>query len=125
MKDELLLKISLTTSILGILILFIFMQFSEVEYMSVKNFSDISKEKNIINDVYIVGLVDTINENNKTLLIDLVEYRQIKQKAVFFKENSSIIGIHDGDIIEISGNWYNGKLVLNTIDKIQTNNTFT
>ncbi len=125
MEDDTLLKISLLTSIVGIFSLFLFLQLEEVEYMSVKNFADMSSQEDAMNDVYIIGIVENINENNKTLLIDLVEYQKIKQKAILFKEDSKLIGINDGDIVEINGNWFNGKLVLNDIEKININNSKT
>lgn len=120
MKDQDLLKISLITSIIGIFCLFIFLQLSEDEYMSIENFTKkIQNEKiDVLNDVYLIGLVENIDENNKTILLDLVEYKRIKQKAIMFKENSNLIGINDGDIVELNGNYYNGKIILDKINRI-------
>lgn len=119
MNDKILLKISLITAVFGIFFLFIFLKTEEVEYMSVKEFRNLTNCQDInLNNVYIIGLVENINENNKTILIDLVEYKKIQQRAIYFKDNTETIGITDGDIVEIRGNWFNGRLVLNTIEKV-------
>jgi len=127
MKDKLLLKISLLTSVIGIFILFVFLQYEEVNVLNVTNFTDMinsncdSDSDEYFDNINIIGVVENINENNKTLLIDLVEYKRINQKAIMFKDSSDVIGINDGDIVEVNGNWYNGKLILNNIERIKIN----
>jgi hypothetical protein len=119
MNDKILLKISLLTAVVGIFLLFIFLQKEEVRYMSVIEFKNLTTCQNInLKNVFIIGLVEKIDENNKTILLDLVEYKRIQQKAIYFKENAETLGINDGDIVEIKGNWFNGKLILNSIEKV-------
>lgn len=106
MKEKNLLKVALTSSLVGILILFIFSQNISVEEKTISKITigDIDKK------VKIKGFVENVINTEKVSIIKVVQPQNID--IILFKEGNETIDIKKDDFIEVIGKVeeYEGKL---------------
>lgn len=105
MKEKTLLKISLTISLLGLVVIFIFYQKAEMDTKDIGkiSISDINK------NVKIKGQVQNVGDKNGIIIMEISQPERIT--AILFKKKNESINIKKGDIVEIFGSveQYKGK----------------
>ena len=106
MKEKLLLKIALIVSLIGITSLYLISSNIEIDLKSIEKitFDDIDK------NVKVQGIVNDMFENDKVMIIDVVQPTEIT--VVLFKRKNQSISISKGDNIEVIGkvDEYEGNL---------------
>jgi DNA/RNA endonuclease YhcR with UshA esterase domain len=106
MKEKLLLKIALMVSLIGVVSLFFISSNIDVEQKSIEKitFDDIDKH------VKVQGTVNEMFENDKVMIIDIVQPTEIT--VVLFKRNNESLAIKKWDNIEVIGkvDEYEGRL---------------
>jgi hypothetical protein len=114
MEDKILLKISLISACIGLFILFFIFENSEINVYSIDEINALEENDKII----VFGEVMNLNENDNVASFDISEYKIISQKAVFFKKANESTGLKKGDIVKITGTWYDKKVIIDNFEKI-------
>lgn len=115
MEDEKLLKISLITASIGIFLLFFIFQFLDHKTYKLEEVESLDDNE----EFYVYGFVERIKETDKVAMLDLVEMKKIKQKAVYFKSENISINITEKDYVKIRGSKYEGKIVIDKMSLLQ------
>ena len=111
MDDQKLLKISLITSVAGICCLFFIFELTDYNTYHV---SDIIAGNNTEEEFYIIGRVNRVSETNKTIIIDLVEQKEIRQRVLYFKDTEKI-SLKKGDSVKMLVSLFDDGLIASNI----------
>lgn len=97
-------KTALIVSMVGVIVLFFFSEFSELEDMNIKEITIEDLDK----DVKVIGAVTKIMDTDKVIIMDIAQ--QDNLKVVVFKDKN--ISLKKGDYIEVLGTVeeYEGEL---------------
>ena len=104
MEEKTLFKTALIVSMVGVIVLFFFSEFSELEDMNIKEITIEDLDK----DVKVIGAVTKIMDTDKVIIMDIAQ--QDNLKVVVFKDKN--ISLKKGDYIEVLGTVeeYEGEL---------------
>lgn len=115
MKDELLLKISLLTAWIGLFALFIILQSNEIKVYTIEELDMLEDNEKVA----VIGQVRNLNENERAVSFDISEYKIVSQRGIMFKRNNESSGISAGDFVKIKGSWYENRIIIDDIEKIE------
>jgi len=110
MEDDKLLKLSLITAIIGIFalsIVFYFADFPEHSFEEIKELDDYE-------EFYTTAKILDYHETDKVIMLDLVQYKEIEMKAVYFKDEDSNISLIDPvmGFVRIKGSKYDDEIIV-------------
>ena len=104
MKEKTLFKTALIVSMVGVIVLFFFSEFSGLEEMDIKEITIEDLDKN----VKVIGAVTKVIDTDKVIIMDIAQQEELK--VVVFKDKN--ISLKKGDYIEVLGTVeeYEGEL---------------
>jgi hypothetical protein len=114
MDDDKLLKMSLITSCIGIFALFIILMMTSGKVYQIEELKELDDYEKVV----AYGKVVSYNEDDKLISMGLAQQKLIMQKTILFKENNKSLGIKKDDLVKVSGEMYEGKLVASKIEKV-------
>ena len=97
MKESMLLKIALTTSLVGLILLYIFSGRIEIDESSIAKI-----DRTDIGDfVKVKGKISKINDNKDYIVLQIQEPKTIN--VIFFKDANMNVSVNEQDEVEILG----------------------
>ena len=98
MKESLLLKIALITTLLGIFVLYVISGNIKIKELSLDEIND----EAIGNMVKVLGKVESVTELDKVTFIDVSQPSTAKV-VIFREKDDNALGLEDNDYVEIIG----------------------
>lgn len=118
MDEKTILKISVSVTFIGIVILFFYLEFFDLDSSDIWELN----EKDIDREVKIVGRVERVTDLNKTMFLTIYQEKPEEISVVLFKDSN--VSVSEGDKVSVVGTVeeYKGKLeiICNQLEKLDS-----